>query len=89
MPFPNFHAARQKSPSLFEPSSFRTSTANFPKGITAIIGRLKGKSKTTIQSLRFDRKLWSPAEARKWLKDNGFNTSLEVATNKSFWAGVI
>lgn len=89
MPYPNEHAARQRDPNEFEKDSFRRSTLNFPKGISAIIGRLKGETTTTIQSLRFDRSLWTPERVRAWLKSHGFKTSIEVATNKSFWDGVI
>lgn len=89
MPFPNQHAARQKSPGDFKKDSFRTASLNFPKGITAIIGVPKGSNKTEIQSIRFDKKLWSPAEARKWLKDNNFKTTLEEAVSKSFWGSLL
>ncbi len=78
MPFPNEHAARQADPGKFD--RFRRTSENFPDGISAIFGIKDGKSE--IQSLRFDRKKWSPAEARQWLKNNNFKVSgFEVATN--------
>lgn len=92
MPFPNEHAARQVDPGEF--SEFRrTHLSGFPKGIDAIIG-IKASGKTAIQSLRFDRKLWTPNQSKKWLKDHGFKTTLEEATpvqkdTHNMWSGIL
>jgi hypothetical protein len=67
MPFKTVHAARVRSPGSFTKGFFRT--RQLTRGITAIMGRLKGKSTMTIQSYRFDKKLFTAAKARKWLRD--------------------
>lgn len=87
MPYPNEHAARQHDPSKYK--DFRRSTLKLPKGISAIIGILPN-GKTEIQALRFDRKLWTPSQAKKWLREHNFKTNLETATNKNVsWNGII
>lgn len=68
MPYPNEHAARVKSPTLFDQDSFRRK--NIAPGVDIIIGKLKGKSTTTTQAYRFDKTKFTPDQARKWLKDN-------------------
>lgn len=87
-PLPNEHAARQKSPELFK--TFRRSK-NFrnkplPAGISVIYGIRKEKGprggSTEIQSFRFDKNKWGVREAKKWLKDNGFETKIEKATKR-------
>jgi len=93
MPFPNEHAARQTDPGQYK--EFRRShPKDFPAGIDVIWGiKGEGANRTSeIQSLRFDKTKWTPDAAKKWLKDNGFKTTLEVAagpTKKSFWNGVL
>lgn len=89
MPFPNEHAARQKSPDLFVADSFRSVSSGFPPGLRAIMGKLKSdpNGPMVIQTLRFDRRRWTPERARKWLVDHGLKARLEVATNKDFWDG--
>ena len=95
MPYPNEHAARQTDPGKYE-SFRRTHPKGFPAGIDVIWG-ISGKGpnrKSEIQSLRFDKNKWTPEASKKWLKDNGFKTTLERASepakvNKSFWNGVL
>lgn len=79
-PFPNQHAARVRNPDDF----LRLRTINITDGITAIVGPLKSKPDggTEIQSYRFDRKKFTPEEARSWLKEHKISASLEVATGK-------
>ena len=87
MPFPNEHAARQLEPGQFK--TFRRSSLGFPKGIQAIIG-IKENGKTAIQSLRFDKKVWSSDKAKKWLKAHNFKTEVEAAAQKAMdWGGVL
>lgn len=77
MPFENFHAARIVDPDKFQDDSFRTITiGDKADGITAIVGRLKGETTTTIQTYRFDKDKWSASEAKKWLKDHDVNVIL-------------
>lgn len=68
MPYQNEHAARIINPSEFQQNSFRR--INIKTGIDAIIGKLKGKSTTTTQAYRFDKKVYTVEQAKKWLKDN-------------------
>lgn len=68
MPFPKFHSGRQVDPGRFESGSFRN--IDIADGITAIVGRLKGETTTTVQTYRFDREKFTVAEAKKWLKDH-------------------
>jgi HK97 family phage prohead protease len=79
MPYPNEHAARLTDPDKYE--RFTRTNDKFKTGIHAIWGWLKGKSE--LQAIRFDAKLYTPAEAKKWLKDHDFHYILfEEATNK-------
>lgn len=93
MPFPNEHAARQEDPGKYE-TFRRMHPKGFPEGVDAIMGirNVASRRVSEIQSLRFDRTKFTPAEAKAWLKDHGFKTSLEEASapvKKSFWAGVL
>lgn len=72
MPFKNLHTARIKSPGLFEKESFRTKILT--SGITAVMGRLKGKKTLTIQSYRFDSKKFTVTQDKKWLKEHKINS---------------
>ena len=57
--------ARQIEPDQFEEGSFRT--IRLAPGIKAIVGKLKGKTSTTVQSILFDKKTFSPEKAKDWL----------------------
>jgi len=74
MPFPNEHSCRLKEPSLFAPNSFRRMTMtqkSSGKKIGIIIGKLKGESKTTTQTMRYPTSDWSASEASADCKKNG------------------
>lgn len=96
MPYPNQHAARQRDPGKY--SKMRTGKLpGSPKGVTVIFGVLPS-GKTEIQSIRFDRRTWTVARARQWLKSHNFRSTIEPATGKSkvtkaaelqFWGGVL
>lgn len=72
MPYPNQHAARIKSPEAFEEGSFRTK--KITEGVSIIVGKLKGETKTTAQAYRFEKSKFTAAEAKKWLKENKVKT---------------
>lgn len=79
MPFENQHAFRLRDPATF--ISIRVLWQHF--GIMALGGRLKSNPSggTIIQTLRFDRKKWTYAEARTWAKEHGYKPILaEKAT---------
>lgn len=89
MPFPNEHAARQIDPGSFD-SFRRGKPKGFPRGVSVIFGIKNGKSR--IQTIRFDRKLWTVARACEWLKAHGYKSSIEAASGevkKGFWEGII
>lgn len=67
---------RLKSPGLFQANSFRQITLqkDAPR-VFAIIGRLKGETTTTEQSLRFPKADgWDIPKAVKWARDHDFKT---------------
>lgn len=79
-PFPNFHAARVKSPALFENI---VQLQELPNGIRIIGGRLKSdpQGSTKPQSYRFPRTKFTVSEAKAWLSDHDIKTILfEPAT---------
>jgi hypothetical protein len=81
MPYPSEHSARIISPDKFEKESFRRKTIK--NGIDIIIGKLKGESEMTTQAYRFDAKIFTASEAKKWLKDHDISyISFEEATGK-------
>jgi hypothetical protein len=69
MPYPNEHAARLKEPGQFD--SFARENNMGGDGIDFIYGIKGGRSE--IQAIRFDKKKFTPEEARRWLKDHDFH----------------
>jgi len=72
---------RERDPKDFKPESFRRMTlkASVPR-VYAIVGRLKGETKTTIQSLRFPKPApdnWTMAKAKQWRADHFAKKALE------------
>lgn len=65
---PNESSARVIDPSKFEQDSFRRK--ELTKGVSAIMGHLKGESTMTIQTYRFAKSDFTPEEAKAWLKKN-------------------
>ena len=91
MPYPNFHAARIKSPGLFlRVRVFRTTK----EGIMFYGGPLKKdpRGSVVVQSVRFPKSKFTVAEAKKWLKNHDFKSILfEPAkkVTKSFWPSIL
>jgi len=85
MPFPNQHAAVVTAASKFDQKTFRTiNIGDKDSGITSIVGRKKGEKAFTVHSYRFDKKKFTPAQAKKWLKDHDVNTiEFEPASEKA------
>lgn len=81
-PYPNEHSARLQDPEKFETKSYRRTKGGLlngskkvPTTISIIWGKLKEKAKVTdppliAQALRFPKKDWTVAKAKKWLTDN-------------------
>jgi len=74
MPFQNEHAARQLDPRQF----VRFARKRLAPGVSAILG-IGVDGTSHVQSLRFDKELFSPAQARSWLARHGFRVELEEA----------
>jgi len=68
MPFTEFHSARILDPKQFDKFSFVKDKMG--KGVHVNFGIKDGK--THVQSIRFDAKKFSVADAKKWLSDNDF-----------------
>jgi len=64
----NYIRLRQRDPVSFQQKSFRIITLSKSEGIKAVIGRLKGKTTTIVQSYLFDKKKWSTKEAQAWVE---------------------
>jgi len=83
MPYVTEHSGRVKNPDLFVPTSFRRK--KITDGVSIIIGKLKTDltGSTVTQAYRFDKKKFTVAQARKWLKDHKIDTvSFEAAKNE-------
>jgi hypothetical protein len=62
---------RVREPDTFQPYSFRTIWLSQDEGIRAVVGRLRGEDKLTIQSIMFAKKKdWTMEKARQWIKDH-------------------
>jgi hypothetical protein len=96
MPFRTEHAARQTDPGKYTGFA-RGKPKGFPAGVSVVYGlrTIGGKTKSEIQTIRFKASQWTPKQARKWLKDHGFKSTLEVAKpikkaiGDEFWEGAI
>ena len=67
---------RVKEPDLFQDGSFKRIPLDAGKGIFAIVGKLKGENKTTIQALRFQKeKGWTIDKAVAWKNEHKFETN--------------
>jgi len=59
-----------RDPSDFEQDSLRTITLSEEEGIKAVVGKLKGEDKTTVQSYLFDKDKWSLEKAKAWFEQH-------------------
>jgi hypothetical protein len=66
MPYPNYHAARIRNPGAFRRIRVMQTTK---EGIMFYGGPLK-TGKTAIQAIRFPKKTFTAAQAKKWLTDH-------------------
>jgi len=69
MPLANEHAARIRQPGQFD--RLRRQNNAFKQGVHAIWGIKQNKS-PKVQSIRFSKTKFTPAQAKSWLKQNGF-----------------
>lgn len=80
MPYPNYHAARVKSPGSFVSIKVLQTT---PNGVMIYGGKLKTNrgGKATAQSYRFPKAEFTATQAKKWLKDQKIESiAFEPAT---------
>lgn len=93
-PYPGEHAARIHDPASYD--HFRRENDKFGKGIDVIWG-IKTDGTTEVQAIRFDAKKFTPAKAKKWLKDHDYKPiQFEEATKEAamssriarIWEGV-
>jgi len=59
-----------RHPSDFESESLRTITLSEGEGIKAVVGKLKGEDKTTVQSYLFDKDKWTLEKAKEWFEQH-------------------
>jgi hypothetical protein len=81
MPYPNFHAFRLKNPDLF----LRIRIIWQKQGIMAYGGPLKSDPRggVVVQAIRFNRKKWTYAESKKWMKDHKYEVILSEKASES------
>lgn len=88
-PYPNFHSARIKSPGSFlRVRVFRTTK----EGIMFYGGPLKSdpRGPAIVQAIRFPKKRYTAAQAKKWLKDHKQKYILfEPATDVKKWSSIV
>ena len=78
-PYPHEHAARIENPEKYQ--EFRRKNNELGDGIHVIFGLADGKSE--IQSIRFDKELFTVKEAEDWLEERRFNVlKFEPATEE-------
>ena len=69
MPYLNEHAARVRQPGRFQKETMRSK--QIAKGLRIIIGKLKPRGASMVtQAYRFRKDVWTPAQARKWLREH-------------------
>ena len=74
----NYIRLRQRDPDDFQRKSFKIIVLSASKGIKAVIGRLKGKTTTTVQSYLFDKTKWTEKEAQDWVAKHKGNVEKEI-----------
>jgi hypothetical protein len=77
VPFRTEHAARQEDPDQF--TTCRRSENKLGPGVSPIFCRRRSDSKWILQTIRFDSKRFTPAEAKKWCEDHDFKSDIEAA----------
>ena len=72
---------RVRNPAGFQDGTLRTIWLSQDEGIRAVVGRLKGEDKTSIQSILFSKeKDWTLDKAQAWIKDH---PDLQVSESES------
>ena len=84
----NFIRVRLIDPGKFQEDSFRVVDIDEEQGIKAVMGKLKGEDKMTVQAYLFDkRKGWTVEKSKKWVQEHqtaGLKSKAELlAENKT------
>ncbi len=74
----NYVRIRQRDPGDFQKNTLRTITFDKARGIKAVVGRLKGKTTTTVQTLLLPTDKFTKAQAIKWARSHDFKASEEA-----------
>jgi len=83
MPYTNYHSVRINDPGKYK--KFRWDKDKFKKDAIEVLWGITDEGKTEIQALRFNKKKFSPAEAKKWATDHGYKVKrMEKAKSESF-----
>jgi len=77
----NYFRHRIEDPKNFAKDSFRTIWLSKEKGIKGIIGNKKGETKTTLQTVLFDKERWTHQEAETWVKENAELSEASLTEN--------
>lgn len=80
MPYPNFHAARVKSPGDFQNIVV---LKKLPNGVMIYGGKLKGETTSTAQAYRFPKDKFDAAQAKAWLKEHDIKVMLFEPAGKA------
>lgn len=68
MPYPNEHSCRLRDPGDFQPNHWGRINRG---GVSVIIGRLKGKTASTSQAIRYPKAEWTMEKARAHCEKHG------------------
>jgi hypothetical protein len=66
----NEYRYRVRDPGRFQDGTFRRKVIQKSPLVAGIFGKLKEETAMTLQALRFPKKQWSLADAKKWLSDH-------------------
>jgi hypothetical protein len=64
----SYYRYRVENSKKFQKDSFKTISLGKDKGIKAIVGKLKGDTSMTVQTLLFDKEKYTESEAKKWVE---------------------
>ena len=80
MPYPNFHSARVRDPDSLSKTCRTVSITN---GVTMIYCQKKDSTEWTAQAYRFSKTVFTPAQARSWLKEHNIKYILFEPASKA------
>lgn len=85
----NSYRYRLRDPDDFQKESFRTIPLEGVKGVSMVMGRLKGETTMTPQSVIFSKEEWTEERAREWIREHredliskSFNIEVGIKTDK-------